>query len=98
MKLGSPLTPEAAEGVAIQALTFLAGDAERLSRFLAVTGIGPGEIRSASAESGFLAGVLDYLCSDERLVTDFAAEAEIDPATVGRAREALGGTWERETP
>ena len=99
MKLGSPLTQEAAEGLAIQALTFIAGDGERLGRFLAVTGIGPAEIRAAAAEPGFLAGVLDYLAADERLVAAFAAETGTDPADVGRAQAALGGTsWEREVP
>jgi len=41
MKQGLPSAKEAAEGLAIQALTFIAGDGERLGRFLAVTGIGP---------------------------------------------------------
>ncbi|HZQ13818.1 MAG TPA: DUF3572 domain-containing protein [Pseudolabrys sp.] len=99
MKVGPPLTQEAAEGLAIQALTFIAGDGERLGRFLAVTGIGPAEIRRASAEAGFLAGVLDYVCGDERLIAAFAEAAGIDPAQVARARAALGGEpWEREVP
>jgi Protein of unknown function (DUF3572) len=99
MKLGPPLTEDAAEGLAIQALTFIAGDAERLGRFLAITGIGPNEIRAAAHESGFLIGVLDHLAGDERLLAAFAAEAGIDPPDVERARAALGGTpWEREIP
>jgi hypothetical protein len=99
MKLGPPLTPEAAEEVAIQALTFIAGDGDGLGRFLAATGIGPGEIRSASREPGFLAGVLDYVVSDDRLIADFAAEAGLDPAEIGRAHAALSGApWEREVP
>jgi len=99
MKLGPSLTQEAAEGLAIQALTFIAGDAERLGRFLAITGIGPAEIRAASAEPGFLAGVLDYVASDDRLIAEFAAATGLDPADVGRAHAALGGTpWERESP
>ena len=73
MKLGPPLTKEAAEGLAIQALTFLAGEPERLGRFLAATGIGPTEIRAAAGEPGFLAGVLDYLAADDRLIAAFAA-------------------------
>ncbi len=92
MKLGSPLTQEAAEGLAIQAFAFIAADSERLARFLAATGIGPPQIRAASAEPGFLAGVLEYVGSDERLIADFAAEAGLDPADVGRAHAALGGT------
>ncbi len=99
MKLGPPLTQEAAEGVAVQALTFIAGDGERLGGFLAATGIGPAEIRAASGEAGFLAGVLEYLAADDRLITAFAAETGLDPQDVARAYAALGGTpWEREVP
>jgi hypothetical protein len=90
---------EAAEALAVQALTFIAGDGERLGRFLAASGIGPAEIRAAGAEPGFLAGVLDYLASDEGLIVDFAKETGIDPATIGKARHLLGGgDWEREVP
>jgi hypothetical protein len=89
---------EAAEALAIQALTFIAGDGERLGRFLAATGIGPAEIRAASRESGFLLGVLDYLAGDERLLTAFATETGVDPSTIGKALAALGGHWEREIP
>jgi len=99
MKARGPITPEAAEGLAIQALTFIAGDGERLGRFLAITGIGPAEIRAASGEPGFLAGVLAYLVSDDRLAAAFAAEAGCDPADIAKAHAALGGEpWEREVP
>jgi len=99
MKLGPSLTQEAAEGLAIQALTFIAGDGERLGRFLAITGIGPAEIRSAAAEPGFLAGILDYIASDERLLTEFAAAARVNPADLGHAQTALATKpWEREAP
>ena len=65
------LTLELAEELAIQALTFIAGDSERLGRFLAVTGIGPAEICTAAREPAFLAGVLDYMASDEQLIGAF---------------------------
>ena len=98
MKQRRPMTPEAAEGLAVQALTYIAGDSERLGRFLAVTGIGPAEIRAAAREPGFLIGVLDYLAGDERLLAAFAAETGADPADIGKALVALGGHWEREIP
>jgi Protein of unknown function (DUF3572) len=99
MKRGPPLTPEAAEELAIQALTFIAGDSERLGRFLAVTGIGPAEIRAAAREPRFLAGVLEYLASDEKLAAAFAADAGCDPADLARVHTALGGEpWESEVP
>jgi len=98
MKLAPTLTQEAAEALAVQALTFIAGDGERLGRFLATTGIGPAQIRAAAQEPGFLIGVLDYLAGDERLLADFAAESGLDPAHVGKALAALGGHWERDIP
>jgi|SRR5690242_6759216 len=90
---------EAAEALAVQALSYIAADGERLGRFLSLTGIGPAEIRTAAREPGFLAGVLEYLAGDERLLTDFAKEAGHDPSTVEAARVALGGSsWERDIP
>jgi hypothetical protein len=99
MKQAPQLTRDQAEALAIQALTFIAGDSERLGRFLAVTGIGPAEIRSAASEPGFLAGVLEYMASDDRLIGAFAGETGVDPTNVDKARIALtGGPWERELP
>ena len=99
MKARGAMTPKAAEGIAIQALSFIAGDGERLGRFLAATGLGPSEIRAASRQPGFLAGVLEYLASDERLVAAFAVEAGYQPADIAKAHVALGGEpWEREVP
>jgi hypothetical protein len=90
---------EAAEGLAIQALTYIAGDPERLERFLSVTGIGPEQIRLAAGEPGFLAGVLAYLASDEQSAAAFTAETGCGPTDIARAHNALGGEpWEREIP
>ena len=99
MKGRSANAREAAEAIAVQALSYIAQDGERLGRFLSLTGIGPGEIRSAAHEPGFLAGVLDYLAGDERLLTEFAKDTGHDPTTVGAARLAFGSSsWEREIP
>lgn len=90
---------EAAESLAIQALNFLAEDSERLGRFLALSGIDPRSIRSAAADSGFLAGVLSHLDSDEALLVAFAAQAGVRPVEVDQARRVLAGSdWEREVP
>jgi hypothetical protein len=97
MKAASSSTQQAAEGLAIQALTFIA-DGERLGRFLATTGIGPAQIRAAAQQPGFLVGVLEYLAGDERLLQEFAAAAGFDPADVAKALAALGGYWERDIP
>jgi hypothetical protein len=90
---------EAASSLAIVALGYLATDPEHLERFLALTGIGPGDIRAAAAEPGFLAGVLDYVAGDEALLRAVAAHAGVMPDEIDRARQALsGGDWHREVP
>jgi hypothetical protein len=89
---------EAAETLAIQALGFLAEEPERLGAFLSVTGIAHEDIRQAAREPGFLAGVLDHMLGDETLLMAFADSAGLDPASVARARRALGGNWERDLP
>jgi hypothetical protein len=81
----------AAENVAVGALAWLAGEPEALGRFLALAGIGPQSLRQAAAEPGFLLGVLDFLMGDERLVTAYAAHADLPPRAIAAARMALGG-------
>src|SRR5436190_20222107 len=89
----------AAEALAIAALTFIAGEPERLGRFLAMSGIGPESIRAAAREPQFLLGVLDYLAADELLLIAFAAENTIPPGAVMEARDTIAGRrWERQTP
>jgi len=77
--------------LAIQALAFIAEEPERLSRFLALTGLEAAEIRTAAREPGFLVGVIEHMLSDESLLIAFADSAGIDPAEMARARAALAG-------
>jgi hypothetical protein len=98
MKSGSRSSREAAETLAIQALGFIAEDPKRLDSFLALSGISSDQIREAAQQSDFLAGVLDHMLGDERLLVAFADSAGIDPAAVARLREALGRPWEPDVP
>jgi hypothetical protein len=82
---------EQAAALAIAALSYLAAEPERLGVFLALSGIGPESIRAAASEPHFLAGVLDHVASNERLLLAFAEHAGIDPVEVGRAQMALAG-------
>src|SRR5438552_45120 len=52
---------EVAEIVAIQALSFVASDPERLGLFLAETGVGPESLRNAASDPHFLLNVLDFV-------------------------------------
>ncbi len=85
---------DTASEVAIAALGFLAADGDRLSRFLALSGLGPDNLRSAAAQPGFLGGVLAHLLADESLLHVFAAEHGVAPETVVAAHarlESAGG-------
>jgi len=85
------LTPADADALAIAALGFLAGDEERISRFLAVTGVDPADLRRAVAEPGFACGVLDYLCGDEETLVAFAQDQGIAPERIAQARRVIAG-------
>ena len=80
---------EQAETLAIGALTYLASQPEALGRFLSLAGIGPASLRTAAAEPGFLAGLLDYFLANETLLVDYARGAGIAPEEIARARAEL---------
>ena len=50
--------------LAIQALSFIAEEPERLSAFVSATGIDIAAIRDAARQSDFLAGVLEHMLAD----------------------------------
>jgi hypothetical protein len=83
---------QAAEGLAVAALDFIAGEPDQLGRFLALTGIGPDSIRAAAREPNFLLGVLDHVAGDETLLLALAEHCGIDPEDVARARDILART------
>jgi hypothetical protein len=86
-----PLKPssEEAEVIALKALAFLATDAPRLERFLALSGINPGDIHEAAGSPQFLAGVLNHLLQDESLLLTFTAGQGLDPRLPALAAETL---------
>lgn len=82
---------KSAETLALQAVTFLASDDERIVRFVATSGLDPASLKQSINDSAMLAGVLDYVLGDEMLVLEFAAFAGIDPEAPARARRRLPG-------
>ena len=81
---------DAAETLALSALSFLARDPDRIAAFLSQTGIAPDQIRDAADQPGFLKGVLDHLLADESLLLMFADDCGFEPGSVPAARAALG--------
>ena len=90
---------EVAEIVAVQALSFLAGDPVRLGRFLAESGIGPDTLRSAASDPRFLAHVLDFILRDDATVKAFAAASDLHQTNIAAAHQVLSDPkWERDVP
>jgi Protein of unknown function (DUF3572) len=98
MKRHAQIAHNAAEMLAIQALAFIAGEPDRLKRFLDMSGIEADEIRAAAREVAFLAGVLEHMLGDESLLVAFADSAGIDPGEIARARVALDSPEGRKPP
>ena len=90
---------EVAEIVAIQALSFIAGEPERLGLFLAESGIGPETLRNAAADPRFLVSVLDFVMRDDATVKAFASASQLHPTNIPAAHQALNDPqWERDVP
>lgn len=87
---GKPTMAGDAEAVAIAGLRFLAGEPERLERFLSLAGLSPDTLREAAGTPGFLSAVLDHIAADESLLFAFAETEGLTPAGVESARVALG--------
>jgi hypothetical protein len=90
---------EVAEIVAIQALSFIAGEPERLGSFLAESGIGPETLRSAAKDPHFLGQVLAFVMRDDATVKAFADVSKLHPTNIAAAHQALNDPqWERDVP
>ena len=81
---------EGAEILALQALGWLAGQEERMGRFLALTGLQGADLRAVADSRDTLRAVLDFLLSDEELLLDFCEMAQIPPKSLPAYRHRLG--------
>jgi hypothetical protein len=98
IKPKNTLNREGAETLALTALGFLAEDASRLGRFLALTGIGPSELRSQAEAPQTLSAVLEHLLQDESLLLVFSASTGVKPESVAEAHGVLSRTSRKERP
>ena len=80
-----------AEGVAVQALGWIAGREEALGAFLGAAGCAPEDLRIRAAEPEFLGFVLDFLLQDEAALMEFCDDAHLPYEAPMQARAALPG-------
>jgi hypothetical protein len=87
------ITRADADDIAIRALGFLVSDPERLGQFLAATGLGPDNLRSAAREPAFLASVMAHVAADDSLLLAIAGSLSLKPETVAEANLLLNPPW-----
>ena len=85
------MNQNSAETLAIQALSWLAGDDEILEQFLNATGAAPGDLRERAKAPEFLGFVLDFIMRDDETILGFCERAGHTPEAVIKARHTLGG-------
>jgi Protein of unknown function (DUF3572) len=80
---------EGAETAGLAALAFLAGEPDRLGRFLALTGLGPDDLRAAAGSPAVLGAVLEHLLADESMLLMFAHNAGLAPESIAAAHHLI---------
>jgi hypothetical protein len=82
---------KSADEIAIDILSWLAGEPDLLSRFLALTGTDPSSLRNAIGEPGFMGGLVAFLMDHEPTLIAFCEATGTAPQDIVRAHEKLSG-------
>ena len=77
--------------LAIKALGYVAADSERFGKFLAESGFGAEALREAAGDPDLLAGVLDFVLSEDAMVLELCQLLDLPPEAPARARANLPG-------
>lgn len=85
------MNTENASDIAIAGLRYMASNPDELTRFLALTGVSPDEIRSIAHTPDFMSAILDYFLGNEPTLLAFAASHDLDAGDVAKARQAFSG-------
>ena len=78
-----------AEILALQGLGWLAGDRDGLQRFLDLSGLDAGAMRSQAGSPEMNAAVLDFLLAQEDLLVRFCANMAVSPKELHLARHVM---------
>jgi hypothetical protein len=82
---------DSAETIALQALSWLAGQEEILPVFLATTGASLTDLSRQAAEPEFLGSVLDFILMDDAWVMAFCQSVSLPYTAPMQARAVLPG-------
>jgi hypothetical protein len=82
---------ESAEMLALQALTWLAGNEDLLPVFMSASGLAPDDLARGAQDPAFLGSVLDFLLMDDAWVVAFCDAQGLRYEQPMQARQALPG-------
>lgn len=77
--------------MAVDVLLWIVADADRLLPFLSASGLSPDTLRASARDPAFLAGVLDHVMGDERMLLACADALGVKP-------ERIAAAWRRLSP
>lgn len=82
---------DAAQQVAIAAISHIAADEQTILAFLQQAGLSPDLLREQISDPQFLGGVLDFILGDDAIATAFCMSEGMTGEDLMRARQALPG-------
>jgi hypothetical protein len=88
------ITHERAEVLALEALAWLAGQADGIAQFLTMSGLAASDLRQAVNDRNLQGAALEFLLANEKLLLDFCDSASVKPPTVHLAHHLLEGPTE----
>ena len=83
------MTPNRAQTIGLDALTFVAGSPDRLEAFLVVSGMDAHTLRARAAEYEVLRAILDFLLADDILVIAFCEQHGLAARDIHLAHRVL---------
>lgn len=85
------MNQDAAEALALQALTYIIGESTVCGRFLELTGMNPAGLRASVSDTAFLGAVLEFLLAHEPSLMEFCSAFNVEPHLPARAHVQLLG-------
>jgi hypothetical protein len=80
-----------AETIGLKGVGFLASSEDDLLRFMGISGVGLDELRERAGEPEVLIAVIDFLLSEDALLTAFCEAESLTPQMVHLAQHRLSG-------
>ena len=77
------------DDIGIAAIEFLGQHEDLLNRFLDLSGLDIGQLRSEGAKPSFFVALLDFFLANESDLLELARAAGVDPRSIGAARNKL---------